>query len=67
MKIEYSSAPSEEIIYTTVHLQEEKPQQGGSVEVGCWVRNSDSRTECAQATKQEAIRLLKLALAALET
>lgn len=67
MEVEYSSTPKEEKIYTTVTLHEEVDMHGGTVEVGCWVANSDSRAECADNTKREATRLLKLALAELES
>lgn len=67
MDIEYSSAPKEQKIYTSVRLSEEVEDHGGSVEICCWVGNSDSRKACADATKEEAVRLLKLALSSLES
>ena len=67
MEVVYSSSSKEEKVYTTVTLHEEVNMHGGNVEVGCWVPNSDSRAECAENTKSEAIRLLKLALAELES
>ncbi|ERP97084.1 hypothetical protein Q666_16955 [Marinobacter sp. ES-1] len=67
MEVVYSSSSKEEKVYTTVTLHEDVNMHGGNVEVGCWVPNSDSRAECAENTKSEAIRLLKLALAELES
>lgn len=67
MEVLYSSTSKEEKVYTTVTLHEDVDIYGGNVEVGCWVPNSDSRSECAKNTKSEAIRLLKLALAELES
>lgn len=67
MDIEYSSTPKAQTIYTTVKLREDVQLHGGSVEVGCWVANSDSREACTDATKEEAIRLLRLALSFLES
>jgi|AntDeeMinimDraft_5_1070356.scaffolds.fasta_scaffold14802_3 predicted SAM-dependent methyltransferase len=67
MEIEYSSEPEQEKIYTTVKLRENANTHGGFVEVGCWVNNADSRKECAAATKEEAIRILKLSLSALDS
>lgn len=67
MDIEYSSTPKGQKIYTSVKLSEEVQAHGGSVEIGCWVENSDSRKACADATKEEAVRLLRLALSSLES
>jgi len=67
MEVIYSSNPKGEKVYTTVTLREEADVRGGSVEVGCWVLNVDSGVECAENTKSEAIRLLRLALAELES
>lgn len=67
MEVEYSSSSNAEKVYTTVTLHEDADMPGGNVEVGCWVPNSDSRAECAENTKREAIRLLRLALAELES
>jgi hypothetical protein len=67
MEVVYSSSSKEEKVYTTVTLHEDVDIHGGNVEVGCWVPNSDSRAECVKNTKSEAIRLLKLALAELES
>ena len=67
MEVVYSSSSKEEKVYTTVTLHEDVDIHGCNVEVGCWVPNSDSRAECAENTKSEAIRLLKLALAELES
>ena len=67
MKIDFSCLPKEEDVYTTVTLIEEREDYRGSVEIGCWVPNSDSNQERAHSTRQEAIRLLRLALEALES
>lgn len=67
MDIEYSSTSKEQKIYTTVKLSEDVQSHGGSVEIGCWVANADSRKACADATKEEAVRLLRLALSSLES
>ena len=67
MEVVYSSSSTEEKVYTTVTLGEDIDMHGGSVKVGCWVPNSDSRAKCEENTRSEAIRLLRLALAELES
>lgn len=66
MKIKISSKPEQDPIYTTLTCLEDVDHHGGEVTVGCWVPFDDSREVCAESTKKEAVRLLKLALSALD-
>ena len=67
MDVEYSSLPEGKNIYTTVTLYDDTAGQSARVEVGCWVSNSDSRKECADEARVEAIKVLKKAISILES
>jgi len=67
MDIDYSSLPKGEKVYTTVTLYDDTDGQSGRVEVGCWIKKSDSRKECADETRVEAIKILKKAISELES
>lgn len=58
--------PTEEKCVVYVDLYEEVSQHAGSVKVGVWVDNLDSRSALYLAAKQEALSKLEMAVDALK-
>lgn len=65
MKIDYSADLESDRLYSTVTFWANDEDYGHQVEVGVFIPNSDSRSECVKSTRQEAERMLERALSAL--
>lgn len=58
--------PNEEKCVVYVDMYEQLTKHNGSVKVGVWVDNVDSRSEVYLSAKKEALKKLELAVAALK-